>query len=117
MKTKYELQKEIDKRELIGAETPNGQRDGKPYKKAQKEIPFYRDCLHYIESNPSEDFLKKEKLRLENKLALIKSGFDKWIKVTQKTTYGNTEPETYYNRIMEVSKFKGQLDVINFLLQ
>lgn len=116
MKTKQEIQQEIDSREQLGAKD-GVDRESKEYKKSQREIIFYRDCLRYLESEPTQDFLSKEKVRLEKKLSLIKSGYPNWLHITLKTVYGDTAPETYYNRIMEVSKLKGQLDIINFLLQ
>ena len=83
----------------------------------KKRYIFLKMCYMYIESSPTDDFLNKEKDRLLNKINLINAGYEPNMKLIERGLKKEEQDEhKFYNKIMNVSKFKEQLKCINFLI-
>ena len=80
-------------------------------KKAKKRIQFLNVCLNYLESQPKNEFLEKEKKRLENRLNLIDKGFEHWA-----ITASVKDPKKEYAKLMDVKTVKEHLKTIRFLI-
>lgn len=85
--------------------------------KIKKRYAFLKVCMAYINSEPTHEFLHKEKERLNNKINLINAGYipdqrliDSGFKKQEKKEHQD------YNKIMSLDKFKEQLKSINFLI-
>jgi hypothetical protein len=83
----------------------------------KKKYQFLGLCKWYIESNPTEEFIGKEKERLVNKISLINDGY---IPNERLIAHGlikqEAEERKDYHLIMNTKKFKEQLKAINFLI-
>lgn len=77
MKSLQEIQKEID---LIFEASETERKNKTEQKKSvitrrKKRIVFLRTCIAYLQSGATENFLLKEKERLENKISAIQLSF------------------------------------------
>lgn len=117
MKNVTEIKKRMD--EIVVARyapLPKEETDRK-YKSRQKklkiEYDFLNVCKLYLETEPTEEFIKKEKKRLENRLQLISEGYKHDERQTLKDQKKDRKD---YDKLMGVSKIKSQLKAIYFLL-
>ena len=74
---------------------------------------FLRTCKLYLEAEPTVDFLKSEKARLNNKIKLINEGHIDNEKIDLRD---QKKERKEYDKIMGTAKFKIQLKTLNFLL-
>ncbi len=116
MKSIRELQQEMDN---IQVEISTNM---KAYTEVQvnrmkKRFAFLGMCRAYLESLPTEDFLNKEKDRLNNKINLINAGYVPNQKLLD-AGLNKQEQEEHkeYNKLMNMAKWKGQLKAIKFLI-
>jgi hypothetical protein len=79
---------------------------------ARKRITFLNTCKAYLKDMPSEDFLRKERDRINNRVKLISEGYDYWKSCQMK---GKNSIDDY-NKEMGVSDLMLQLKTIYFLL-
>lgn len=114
MKKIKDLNKEI---ESITAANVRLSEDSKEYKRVQIALKNLRDCVRYLELKPSEEFISKERDRLERQLKAIDNGFDAWLKNTPYNLIGNKNAKTFYNSVMERSKKLKQLQNLEFILE
>ena len=79
---------------------------------ARKRIKFLDTCKAYLADMPSEDFLRKERDRINNRIRLISDGYEYW------KSYQTKEKNTIddYNTQMGVDDLMLQLKTILFLL-
>lgn len=107
MKTLTTIKKEIE--ELLALD----RHKEKPsvLSRAKKRIQFLRMCQHYLETQPSTEFLQKEKARLENRLDLIEDNFDYY-----KATATAKKPLKEYAKLMDTKSVKEQLKTIKYLI-
>lgn len=85
----------------------------KEYGQLEDKYAYLQTCIFYLQSNPSEDFLNKEKQRIENILSLIEDGFKKW---EEQETDKDKATRGRYNRLMSRTAYVRQLEFINFIL-
>lgn len=83
---------------------------------AKIEKSFLHQLLLYVETNPSEDFLNKEKERLNKIITSLENGFDFWSKHNKPTDVDAKKLRSYYNKEMGITKFKNQLKAVNTIL-
>jgi len=85
--------------------------------KIKKRYEFLKICKMYIESNPTHEFLHKEKDRLQNKINLINAGYKPDQKLIDRGFKKEEQKEHKdYNKIMGIAKFKEQLKGIQYLI-
>jgi len=85
--------------------------------KIKKRFEFLKICKAYVETEPTHDFLHREKERLQNKIKLINAGYkpDKRL-IDMGFKKEEQRDHLDYNKIMGLPKFKEQLRSINFML-
>lgn len=91
----------------------------------KKRIAFLKLCKEYLSSSPTQDFLSKEKERIENRITAIETSYnvnslDPSLKV-KKTRKGFTSKNELeimkdYKKVMGIPELKEQLKSITFLL-
>jgi len=95
---------------------------GKDLKRAQikrlkTRYQFLQLCVSYLQTEPSVDYIKKEKERLQNKINLINAGYFPDKRLIEAGLRREEQKEhKQYNKIMSLDKFKAQLKAINYLL-
>lgn len=76
---------------------------------------FLQQVKYYLETRPSEEFLKSEILRLENKLDIINNNYKAWLNADPKNKQ-HEKPLTVYAKEMDVKKIKDQIETIGYIL-
>jgi len=116
MKSIIELNKEIDSL-ILEIKTLEDTEDKKHFRKAKqlrKRVAYLRYILLYLESLPSEEYLKKEKEKMSNRIGLLMLNYqpldERFTKAQVSKHKKNHEKE------MGVTKIKDQLKTIDFLI-
>jgi len=117
MKTITEIQKEMDSIKVdMMSNTKNISKSDKT--KLKKRHQFLTICKMYLESNPTEEYLVKEKERLNSRVTAINKGYvpDKRL-IEAGLKKEERKEHADYNKIMGLTKTRNQLQSIKFLLQ
>lgn len=114
MKTEQEVKQDLD--ELISVDTTDFS-DSK-LKTHESRIDFVKTCLYYLQSNPREEFIKKEKLRLEHQIDIITEGYKRFEKQYISSMYNGDESKcrAQYNKQTNLNRLKTLLSNINYLI-
>lgn len=86
--------------------------------KTKKRIEFLRLCKSYLESNPSEEFLKKDEERILNRMKLIHEGFDAWLKNGEEKpkVKKREDLKTIYEKKMDMPSLREKLATLKYIL-
>lgn len=116
MKTTKELKSEM--KEVLEAMEFQKKKDDKKsanaIKRLKAKLDYLKMCLLYIESNPSVEFIIKEKERLTNRI----NAFMELYKVPE--DWGKTMKSNHrkaYEKDMGIPKLRKQLSTIHFILK
>ena len=112
MKTPEQVKKEIE--ELILQK-----KDAKTYralKKINNKIEDLKTIVLYLETNPSEEFIKSEKARLEKQVDAIEDNFQKWLNSGSSRRHSEKPLKVYYKE-MKLEEVTKRLKTINYLLE
>lgn len=84
--------------------------------KLRKKIPFFKMCIMYVESNPSEQFVKKEIDRVETKINLRMAQFvlDEYKELDKKTV---AKLKREHEKKYEIPHLREQVRTLRFLLK
>lgn len=83
----------------------------------KKRYSFMVMCKMYLESNPTVEFLDKEKDRLSNRVNLINAGYEPNQRLIEANLRKEEQAEhNDYNKIMGLKLVKDQLQSIKFIL-
>jgi len=81
--------------------------------KQGKRITFLKQCIEYLSTNPSVDFIEREIARLDNKLSII-------MKQQPPMTYFQENPKntlkSFQGLELGAKKIREQLKTLNFIL-
>ena len=113
MKTLEKVQSEISALQKE-ADTPNLPK--KDYKKIEKKVKLLYQCQLYLETNPTAEFLEKQKEDLKKKLKAIDAGFLQWSSNNPQEANSVKNPKSKYNSIMGTKNFKAQLLTLQYLI-
>lgn len=85
--------------------------------KLNKEASFLAFVIKYLDSNPKQEWLLREKNKLEMYLASIEPRFDRWRDCTphMKEVTEQEARQLYYKKMLKQKKEK-QLRTINYIL-
>lgn len=83
----------------------------KVFNKNNTRAIFLKQCIMYLEKDPSQDFITAEIARLRNKLSLINLGYAGWLMPDNCKT-----PKTQYESEAGVPLIKQQIKTLSFLL-
>lgn len=86
--------------------------------RAKKRIEFLRECMLYIEKEPSEEYLKAEQEKLNRRLRLINEGFTGYQKhnYVELSSLDHKQQQAIYHKVMQTKKHKRHLETIIYLL-
>ena len=115
MKTIKKLQSEMDS---VKSEIENYQKIDTPenirrVKKCRTRFSHLKWCKQYIESNPTQAFLEKERDRLSNR---INKFLENYIEPVMANKSEATKEKKAFEKDMGIPKIRKQLTAINFLL-
>jgi ribosomal protein L29 len=85
-------------------------------KAAIREVSRLRQNIAFLETNPSEAFLKSEIERLENIIKDKSSQFNQWFQGASQLDRNRPRPSAYYYKIMGIDVMKKQVENIKLLL-
>lgn len=116
MKQKQEIQKEIN--DLISNRKSfiaDGRltREGK---QANARIIFLNKALQYLETEPREEFIRKEIDRINGRLNRIEDLYKSWQGEMGEVYASDAHRLKRYNEIMEVAQMKRHLKTLMFLI-
>ncbi len=85
-------------------------------KRLRKRIPFLKTCIAYVETNPSQTFMKSEVEKVENKIRLRMAQFslDDYQELDKKTV---TKLRKEHEKKYEIPHLREQLKTLKFLLK
>jgi len=112
MKTAKFLQNEVAK---LFAQCHDPLTEDKEVKKLKKRITFLKTCMYYMQTEPSMEFLEKEKDRLNNRINMF---METYVPLDS-TKYMKKDLSAHkkgFEKEMGIPKIKSQLVTINFLL-
>jgi hypothetical protein len=117
MRTKESIKKLIeDKRNTVKKEYYSDDKlFDRAKKEATKEIEFYKTCILYLESNPSEDFLNKQLSSVGSRITSIDREFDV-AKSFAKNKEHFLKTKTKFYKDRDIDKLKTQINYLNFIL-
>lgn len=110
MKTINELQKELDnimQQDRSDLTPPQVSR-------LQSRAAYLRHCIYYLQTHPTEDFIRKESERLSNRISQFDVHYPLWV---GPAGLDDKQKRSTYEREMGYAKIKQQLKTLNFLLQ
>lgn len=113
MKTEVDLQKEIDDNVVVcrDKETPL-----RKVKSTKKRISFLRHCKMYVQTEPTQDNIKRQLTKVNKELKVYADRFGDWCKSNQDQISDIKNILAYYNRINGISKLKDQAKTLKFIL-
>lgn len=125
MITINQVQKEIDEIRSSGLEARK-QRDPllssaerkkiiRSEKKDGNHMMFLQQVKYYLQTNPSEEFIKNQLKSLENKLDLINDNYFKWFNADDRNKILKNPKQTY-NTIMETKKILAQIKTLKYII-
>lgn len=82
----------------------------------KKRRDFLRICMNYLESNPAEDFIKKEEGRLENRINMYMKEYTP-LDEEKNSKKECTKHKNNYQKEMGIPKLRVQLKTLYFLLK
>lgn len=85
-------------------------------KAASRRLQVLRQCILYLETKPTEAFLKQNVIELEKRIKAIKAGFGKWLNHAPTEIMQKRNPRQVYHNEMGLKKYRIQLETIKFLL-
>jgi hypothetical protein len=86
--------------------------DDAPARKAKKRLVLLNDVIAYLETNPTAEFVNKERFRLADKLQKIRDGFPDYL-----ANIDSREDMSGYLAKMGGKLIKDQIKVLNYILQ
>lgn len=111
MKTAKEIQAEIAALENEGKRAAVKE---SAYKKLGKQAAVLRQCLHYLETNPKEDFIRTQIEFVEKKLRVVDEGYSTWARENDTSKFKN--PLSAYHSFMGKSVLDFQLKSLKYIL-
>lgn len=85
-------------------------------KKKRNKIPQLTQYLHYVQTEPTEDYCKKEIARIENRLDKIKKQYQPPVNEYKFTKPQLSAMKKNYEKTWDVPKLKKQLQAMNYIL-
>lgn len=107
----------VNLRKIIGSKnsTPDDVRKSKQkFNKLKKRGAGIKLLMMYLETNPSEDFLRKEHARISNRISLL---MDDCVQGEREMNIKYKARLKKYCKEMGVDKLKTQLSAINYILK
>lgn len=85
-------------------------------KKMRNMIPQLTQFLHYVETEPTEEYCKKEVARIENILDKIEKQYEPPVNKDRFTLPQLSAMKKNYNKLWDVPKLKKQLQAMYYIL-
>jgi len=104
MKTIKAINKEIE--EIVSKAFPTT-RD-------KNRVAFLRQCVRYLETEPSQEFLDSEKERLKREVQVLENRYDNWLESVPKRK-SSPNPYGAYCTEVNMNYHKNQLKTLKYL--
>jgi len=121
MITKKQIEQKIAdlKKEFADVSKSKDEKDQKKIKRMKsmvnKKTKFYKTCILYVESEPTEEYIKKQKAQVLVKMENIKKAFKDALSQSQyKEAFAKTEKS--FEKELGMTKLKDQLKHLDFLI-
>ncbi|MET7253441.1 hypothetical protein [Dyadobacter fermentans] len=93
--------------------------EDKEFKQNKKRIEYLNECVLYLETSPTEEFLEREVKRLEANIVYIDKQFDKWLSrqhFSAQAPHQRQKSKKTFEKESGIPKLRQQLKTIEFLL-
>jgi hypothetical protein len=84
--------------------------------KMRKRLEFLELVKKYLESEPTQEFVAKEKARISHLVTTIVDGYGAWQAWNKDKGETYKEQRDYYEKEMELKKYKTQFKALDFIL-
>lgn len=115
MKTEQQLENRISELMKEGELLVNMPKN-KRAKAIKKRLTFLRFCLKYLETNTTEDCVKRQAKECERQIEIYDSRYLAWTTNTSDEIKEIKNIRQYYDKINGIPKLKEQLRMLGFLL-
>lgn len=118
MKTVFAIQKEIQEIEARHRDSVGGGSTGsKAYKKDAKRVGELKKYALYLESNPGEESLQKQKDVISERIKSVNTqkNFESWLNLDSRNK-AHKNPHAKFNEVMGITEMKAQIRTLNYLL-
>jgi hypothetical protein len=89
----------------------------KEYKRISRETGQLRTIEKYLETNPSEEYLKKERARMERILKAKNDQYEYWLKHNKPFEVEPKDARSFFNKENGLNVLKRQLKMVNLILE
>ena len=89
----------------------------KEYKKINRENEQLRIVELYLETNPSETYLVKERARIEQIVKAKNEQYEYWLKHNKPFEVDPKDARSFFNKINGLNVLNRQLKMINLILE
>lgn len=85
-------------------------------KKIEKKVKLLYQCQLYLETNPTKEFIEKQKADTSKKIKVINDGYKDWLNNNAKEADGCKNPKSKYQTYMGLKNIKAQYLTLSYLL-
>jgi hypothetical protein len=119
MKTLFQIDKLISDLTEKYRDVPAGSEKSKSYKKDEKQCSFLRMCKRFLETNPSEDVLLRQKKEVDDKIKTLDcpQKFSHWWACdSDRIKLEEPAAKSKYRKEYGIDKLKKQSKTLQFIL-
>jgi len=113
MKQIEELKKEVSENIKLMKQRKDANRS---YSSISKKNDVLKYFIAYLESNPSEEYLKAEKNKMQTIVNTKESQFDYWSKNVCSQEVGITKRRSLFNKEVGITDLKKRIRTLNYIL-
>lgn len=112
MITLLQVQKEISEK---SSELVRGLKPGQ-VKRIKARIKFLTLVKHYLESAPSEEYIEREKKKIDKNLTVIDGRFNAWCASNKQHGWTLQEQKKQFQKEYDIKKLQSQQKALSFIL-
>ena len=113
MKQIEELKKEVSENIKLMKQRKDANRS---YSSISKKNDVLKYFIAYLESNPSEEYLKAEKIKMQKIINTKESHFDYWSKNVCPQDVSITKRRSTFNKEVGITDLKKRIKTLNYIL-
>jgi hypothetical protein len=113
MKQVEELKREVYENIRLMKQRKDANRS---YTSISKKNDVLKYFIAYLESNPSEEYLKAEKIKMQKIISTKESHFDYWSKNVCPQDVSITKRRSTFNKEVGITDLKKRIKTLNYIL-
>jgi predicted aldo/keto reductase-like oxidoreductase len=113
MKQIEELKKEVSKNISLMKQSKDL---GRSYSSISKKNDILKYFISYLETNPSEEYLQAEKIKMQNIISAKESHFNYWSENVCPQDVDITKRRSLFNKEVGITDLKKRIKTLNYIL-